>query len=463
MALRDKLEEKGKIVKEMRDMLDANPGDKWTAECETRYVAQNESLKKLQGEIDGLIAEENTRTERVKQLDEIETKHRDANGDRRIGVDADERRRSNPEHISYRSDRVFDLAVQAAARSAQYLDLRDDHKEACKTIGVQFHRDGAIDVPLASGFPLGQPAWTLDGRQQSRQYETRADANMLKSANVGMETVPEGFGPELERTLLAFGGPRSVCRVWRTPSGNSAPWPTIDDTANSGAQLAEEASIGDTLAAATAAVTFDAYKISSKPIKMSAELLQDEAVGLGSIVGSLLGERLGRAEGALTTTGSGSSTYKGIVTCSTLGKTAASATAIASEEILDLVHAVNPAYRQVGSVGFMLNDGILLYLRKLKDGNGQFLWQPGLSMGVPDRLAGYPLTINQHMQATVATATKTVLFGDFSKFIIREVASIRFFRLDELYRATDQTGFVAFLRGDSDCIQTAAIKHLVQA
>jgi HK97 family phage major capsid protein len=343
------------------------------------------------------------------------------------------------------------------------MELRDDHKQACQTIGVQFHRDGAIDVPLANGFPLGMPAWTLDGRQQKRDVESRADANMLKSANVGLETVPQGFGPELERTLLAFGGPRSVCRVWRTPTGNAVPWPTIDDTANSGALLAEEASIGDTLAAATAAVTFDAYKISSKPIKMSAELLQDEAVGLGTIVGSLLGERLGRAEGALTTTGSGSSTYKGIVTCSTLGKTAASATAIASDEILDLIHAVNPAYRSSGSVGFMLNDGILLYLRKLKDGDGQYLWQPGLSMGVPDRLAGYPLTINQHMQATVATGTKTVLFGDFSKFIIREVASIRFFRLDELYRATDQTGFVAFLRGDSDCIQTAAIKHLIQA
>jgi HK97 family phage major capsid protein len=111
----------------------------------------------------------------------------------------------------------------------------------------------------------------------------------------------------------------------------------------------------------------------------------------------------------------------------------------------------------------MMNDGILLAIRKLVDGQSRPLWEPSLQMSYPDRLYGYPVSINQNMQATLATGTKTILFGDFMKFVIRDSGSMRFYRLEELYRANDQVGFIAFMRSDSECIQTAAIKHLVQA
>lgn len=458
MSLKDLQEKRLQLGAQIKEL--GQRQSDWKPEDETQWRALNEAYDANQA---AMTAEQErlSKDESVqRRLAEIEAEWRSSNSERRIGLDEVNRRTAAPERKLIGESRAYDLAVQAAARSANFLDLNDEHKEACKQIGVKFHKDGTIDVPIRSGFPYGVPAWTDRGQQTLREF--RSDANMNTGAGVGAEGIPQGFMNELERKLVAFGGPRAVCRVWRTPSGNAVPWPTIDDTGNSGALLAEETSIGDTLAATTAAVTFNAYKMSSKPIKMSAELLEDNAIGLGELVGSLLGERLGRIVGTYSTTGTGSSQPKGIVTCATAGVTAASATAIASDEVVNLVHQVDPAYRTM-DCGFMMNDGILLYVRKLKDGQGQYLWQPGISAGVPDRLFGYPVTINQHMQSTVATATKTIIFGDFSKFVIREVGSVRFYRLEELYRATDQTGFVAFMRMDSDCIQTAAIKYLLQA
>ena len=86
-----------------------------------------------------------------------------------------------------------------------------------------------------------------------------------------------------------------------------------------------------------------------------------------------------------------------------------------------------------------------------------------MSVGEPDRLLGYPITINQDMQSSVATAEKTVLVGDFSRFIIRDAGPIRMFRLEERYRDNDQTGFVGFARFDSKVLNSSAIKHLIQA
>lgn len=447
----------GKLVGSIRELADRQ--DSWTAEDRSTWERVNADYDAAKAALDADL-ESRTKSEAVlARLQEIEQTERQRG---KVGSDGVEQRRRNPENQLLDERRAADLAVQAAMRYACFLPLTDEHRSACERMGVRIDSEAKVaDVPISLGLVYGRQAWTIGGAQQPR--EVRADANMsIGGSNVGSQLIPQGFGPELERKLLAFGGPRNVCRVWRTPTGNAVPWPTIDDTANSGALLAEETTIGDTLAAATGSVTFNAYKYSSKPIKMSAELLEDSAVGLGELAGSLLGERLGRAIGVATTTGTGSSQPNGIVTGSAAGVTAASATAITGDEIIGLVHSVDPAYRGMSS-GFMMNDGILLYLRKLKDGNGQYLWQPGMSAGVPDRLYGYPVTINQHMQSTVATSTKTVLFGDFEKFVIREVGSVRFYRLEELYRATDQTGFVAFMRIDSDILQSAAIKHLVQA
>ena len=110
----------------------------------------------------------------------------------------------------------------------------------------------------------------------------------------------------------------------------------------------------------------------------------------------------------------------------------------------------------------MMKDSTLLLVRKLKDGNDQYLWQEGMSVGEPDRLLGYPIVINQDMPAAT-TGLVSILFGDWSKMIVRDVANVRVIRLDERYRDNDQTGFIAFSRHDSGVIQSSAIQRMTMA
>ena len=344
------------------------------------------------------------------------------------------------------------LAFQAWARHQNGFSLEDKHVEAAQRCGVDPQAAG-YEVRLSSQSPkMSHGGFGKEYRAQS----------LTDSA--GGYTVPEGFSNELEKSLLAFGGPRKVARVIRTSSGNDLPWPTVNDTGNTGRLLAENAAITET-AITFGSKTFSAYKFSSDSVLVSSELMQDSAFNLASEVGAMLGERLGRCEAGYFTTGTASSQPGGIVTGAGAGVTAASATAIAADELFELVHSVDPAYRGQSSCGWMMHDNVLLALRKLKDGNDQYLWQEGMSAGEPDRLLGHPITINQNMASSVATGEITVLFGAMAKFIIRDAGSVRLYKLEERYRDNDQTGFVAFKRSDSGVIDagTDPIKKLTQA
>src|SRR5690606_3040040 len=127
-------------------------------------------------------------------------------------------------------------------------------------------------------------------------------------------------------------------------------------------------------------------------------------------------QRLGRRANTELTTGDGNGDPNGIVTASTLGKTAAAAAAVTYDEIIDLVHSVDPAYRASPKTRFMFNDSTLGVLRKLKDGEGRYIWTAGdVQNGVPGTILGYRYSINQAM-AGVATGEKSMIFGDFGKY-----------------------------------------------
>jgi HK97 family phage major capsid protein len=172
----------------------------------------------------------------------------------------------------------------------------------------------------------------------------------------------------------------------------------------------------------------------------------------------MLGERLGRITNTKFTTGTGAATPKGIVTCATTFS--AATTAIVADDLFGLQHAIDPAYRAGAS--FMMHDSIILAVRKLKDGAGQYLWQSGLTLGVPDKILGWGVTINQDMDSTTTSGKKTVLGGQLSKYKIRTVGDVRMYRLEERYRDTDQDAFIAFTREDGNLLTagTAPIKVL---
>lgn len=451
MTLKELLEKKGKLAQEIRQLADkANDKDhEWSGEDEQTWERVNAAFD----DNEEAIATENTILERLDRATAIESALEDT---RSIGLHNRTAGTGNTDGAETAiTDEHRSLSLQAWLRNQNGLNVTDEQREACQITGVNPDQAG-LDFRL--GQFTGEAAWSRGGNPmlESRGLTVGTNAD-------GGFTVPQGFVTELERTMLAYNGPRQVSRIIRTDSGNELDWPTVNDTGNVGALLAEEGSIGSSVDATFAQKKLNAYKYSSKPILISAELLQDSAFNMGQVIPSLLGERLGRIQAQHFTTGTGSSQPNGVVTASTLGVTAAGAAAVTANEIIDLVHSIDPAYRTAGSVGFMLHDGVLKAIRKLQDGDNQYLWQPGMQAGIPDRIFNYPYTINQNMQATLATGTKTILFGDFQKFVIRDVQSVRLFRLEERYRDNDQTGFVAFMRSDSECIQTAAIKHLIQA
>lgn len=449
-------------IKELGEKFDREAG--WPSdEDEQRYNDANTAYDEVKQRIDRAV-QANEIAARQQELEEKQ--ERSGNDPTKRG----ENRRTKAGQMDQQEARA--LAMQGWMRNANDLAVDQRHRDAAEQIGVDLSKDG-FEARLAPAPWSMAPSWVcgggygpnLEGRKRELlgrvQRESRAQTITTSG---GGYTVPEGFMAELEVALLQFGGPLNIARILRTDSGNPLPWPSLDDTSNSGEDLAINTAAATDEDLVFGTRTLNAYKASSKAILVPTELMEDSAFNMAEVIGAALGERLGRRLADKTTTGTGSSQAQGIVTGATVGKTAASASAITGDELLDLQHSVDPAYRSDPSCGWAWNDSTMLAVRKLKDGDSNYLWQPGLTLGEPDRFLGKPYSVIQEM-ASIGSSAKTVLFGCMSKFLIRMVRGVRFYRLEERYREADQTGFVAFLRYDSRVIDagTNPIKVLQQA
>lgn len=319
-------------------------------------------------------------------------------------------------------------------------------------------------------------SWLL-GEQGGREFTINFGANAIRqgedirswqqrnqstgTGTAGGYTIAPEFMHELEVALLSYGGARQAARVIRTATGADLPWPSINDTGNEGRILAEhgEAVKKDIV---FGSVTIGAFKYTSDIVMVSNELLQDTAVSLATEVGSALGERIGRVTNRHFTVGSGVNEPYGIVNGATLGVTGSLVDGITYDELVDLEHSVNPSYRRRAK--FVLSDVMLRQIKKLKDNNGNPLWVPGLTSNAPDKILGYEYAINDDLAAPAVSA-KSILFGDTSKFIVRDVRELTLRRLDERYAEFDSVGFVAFYRGSSRMIDagTNPVKFFAQA
>ena len=358
------------------------------------------------------------------------------------------------------------LALAAWARKQAGLMLTRPERAACRAL--RFNPSVRnIRLGLYATRDYARLQRTFRGYHHSlaadRLTDFRANLTMGSGPAGGYLQAPETMRRSLEVNMLAYGGVAQVAEIITTATGEEMSWPTADDTSNEGAQLGEGAPIGSSVDPSFGKVLWSAYKFSSKPVLYPAELDQDSVFNLAATLGEMLGERLGRAINRKFTTGTGAATPKGVVTCATAGVTAASATAIAADEIIRLEHAIDPAYR--AGAGYMMHDSILLALRLLKDGQGRYLWQTGYNTGTPDTLNNRPITINQHMQSSIATGTKTILFGQFSRYKIRRVGQVRMYHLTERYRDNDLDAVIAFLRCDGNLLTagTSPLVYLIQA
>lgn len=282
----------------------------------------------------------------------------------------------------------------------------------------------------------------------------------------GGYTVASEVASRVVEAMKAFGGMREVATIQPTSKGNPLSWPTTDGTAEEGEIIAENASATD-LDIAFGTLAIGAYKYSSKVVTVPFELMQDSEIDVEALVRGRIDSRLARIENKHFTVGTGSGQPRGVVTASTAGKVGASGQTITVlyDDLVDLIHSVDPVYRSAGR--FMLHDTMLQTLRKLKDGDGRpHFWAStdNLAEALPMSLMGYPIKINQDMPTPAANA-KSILFGDFSKYLIRDVMSVTLFRFtDSVYTKKGQVGFLAWMRADGNFIDVGpSMKHYAHA
>jgi HK97 family phage major capsid protein len=206
-------------------------------------------------------------------------------------------------------------------------------------------------------------------------------------------------------------------------------------------------------------VVIGAYKLATM-IKVSEELLNDSVFNLEQYIAKEFARRIGAKEEEAFFVGNGTGKPTGIFNATggaSLGVTAASSTALTLDEILDLYHSLKSPYRN--SAVFVTNDSTIKVIRKLKDGNGQYLWQPSVTAGQPDTLLNRPVKTSAYVPV-IEAAAKTIAFGDFSSYWLADRQGRSFQRLNELYAATGQVGFKATQRVDGKLILAEAIKVL---
>ena len=373
------------------------------------------------------------------------------------------------------TDRDRDLALRTWMLAGQ-VDPTPEQRDNCRKCGISLDQKRIFVTGFAPA-PLRPTEWHQSAEQlrvgadDFRQWrghleEERAALTGLQSTTTtGGYTVPDEMMRSLEVALLAFGGVRSVATVIRTATGGPLPIPTTNDTSNKGEIIGENTTSNE-LEMTFGQLVLDAWKYSSKYVLASMEFLQDTSINAAAFLGEALGNRIARIQNDHFTTGTGSQP-NGIVTASTSsGVTLSGVSSASYDNMIDIEHSVDPAYRP--NARWMFHDGGLKMVKKIKvlqysgDTGGAPIWMPGLANGAPNTINGYPYVVNQSM-TTPATGVKSILFGDFSKYIVRDVREVELRRLDELYAVLGQTAFLAFARADGDLLDagTHPVKYAV--
>ncbi|MFJ6617590.1 phage major capsid protein [Kitasatospora sp. NPDC091335] len=383
-------------------------------------------------------------------------------------AEADKRELSGEEEQTYQRlnadlDRIDERVKDMAAAEQRAADAEAAFAELLK-------RPAERDAPKASGEAEQVRSW-LTGQSGSRAFEIRPDGPMPMdlrtlsklTAGAGANTVPVSFYRRLVQHMIEVSGVLAAGpTVLTTTTGEQMQVPRTTAHSSNAAIVAE----AGTLPAndpAFGQVPLDAYKYGLL-LQVSHELANDTAVDLIGYLATQAGRALGNGFGAHLVAGTGASQPNGVLTAASLGKTGATGVAgvPSADDLIDLFYAVIAPYRASASCGWMMRDATVAAVRKLKDSTGAYLWTPGLS-GSPDTILGKPLYTDPNMPAAAVTA-KSILFGDFSTYFVRQVESIRFERSDDYAFNSDLITYRAILRGDGDQVDTTgAIKHFAGA
>lgn len=374
---------------------------------------------------------------------------------------------------SHRTDKGVLSAEDDAAYSRMEQEITDLGKEISRMERLEAldaQMKEPVNQPL-TGKPMGGRTIERTGRA-SEEYKTNfwnamrskvplpSVVNALEEGtdSEGGYLVPDEYERTLVEALEEENVFRQLAKVIRTSSGDrkipvvatkgTASW--IDEE---GAYTESDDSFGQ--------VSIGAYKVGTM-IKVSEELLNDSVFDLESYIAKEFARRIGAKEEEAFFTGDGSGKPLGVLAAiggAETGVTAASSTAITADELMDLFYSLKSPYRK--KAVWVLNDSTIKAVRKLKDSTGQYLWQPSLVAGTPDTLLGRPVKTSAYMPV-IAAGAKTIAFGDFSYYWIADRQGRSFKRLNELYAANGQVGFLGSQRVDGKLVLSEAVKVLAQ-
>ena len=366
-----------------------------------------------------------------------------------------------------RAKRQLETAIEDEKRTADAAEL-----ETRVNAALAYN----AEAPTA---PAGTPAGDTDAaekrvraflRGETRELdvkpEQRTSFNELRSlvkgtTTAGGFTVKTSFYAQLMTHLIEVSGILSAgATVLQTDSGEAIQVPKT--TAHSSASLIAEGAAISASDPTFGQATLNAYKYAVL-IQVARELVDDTSVDLMGYIAMQAGRAVGNAFGVHAITGDGSSKPYGVVTNSTLGVTgdASVVGVFTADNLIDLYYSVIAPYRASSACGWLMRDATLAKARKLKDTTGQYLWQPSYQAGTPETLLGKPVHTDPNVAAT-ALAAKSVIFGDISQYMVRQVNGLRFERSDDYAFNTDLVTFRCIARLDGVLVdQTGAVKHFI--
>lgn len=442
--LKSLFDKKGKIVNEMKDALrlvSERKGDNAgiaTPEERTKFKSWDLELEAIQEQIDI--------HQRMEKLD----LYVDAGKANKLDSDDNKEKKFNDAATSAERRNAINKANKTG-----YTSLTDAERVIYDT---DLRDVRAFERFMRYGFN------NINAEDQSilKSYKAQEQrVQNITTTTAGGFTVPEGFAGYITEVMATVSELMNWANIFNTATGNPIPFPINDDNSNTGELISESGDYSSSSADLVfSSHTMTAYKMSSKLIKVSEELLQDNGVDLVGYMAKRLGIRVGKISNSYFTTGTGSSQPKGFL--QTRGSVTSSTSTFTLAELAAFQDSIDPAYRNGNKVAWSMHSNLLSELKQLSiaaTAYGQ-VWAPSFRVGEPDTILGKPYFLNQAMSSTSATADKIFAYGDWSKFNIRVVNGFDLRRLTERYAELGQVAFFGVSRVDSVLLDTTAIKYM---
>lgn len=331
-------------------------------------------------------------------------------------------------------------------------------------------KDKGKKTPVAQAFDT----FLRKSFSQMTAEEMQAVRNTMSTTtgSQGGFTVQTEVASQLIDYLKSYAFMRSVASQITTEKGNDLSYPTSDGTSEVGEWVPQNTTAG-AADPVFGTIALNVFKAGSKVVAVPIELLQDSQIDIQAMVFKRLADRIGRISNQGYTVGTGSGQPMGMVTASGVGKVGAtgSTTTVGYDDLVDLVDSLDVAYLPVPTTspqlngaepGWMFSQATRRVVRKLKDTSGRPLWMPsydeGLTTATPDRLLGFPVYLNNDMPSMAANA-KSIAFGNFQKYMIRDAMDVTIFRFDDsAYMKLGQVGYLAWARTGGNLLDVNSVK-----